>query len=551
MSRRDGQPDGASNAGVSDQQAFPDWLSFRASATPDRIALETGGASWTWLQLDAEATSVARQLQALGAASGDRIATLLSNGAAPVVLVHAVLRLGATLVPLNLRLRDVELAWQIGDSGARLLVAEERTRELANAACGAMESSARTSDRTEAGPAIALIEGSAPARMTLSGARSGIVTRDADPTGRGAITPAAAGAALRLTHRSSDTLAVIYTSGTTGQPKGAQLTVGNFWWSAIGSALNLGAHLDDRWLAVLPLFHIGGLSIVIRSAIHGATVVVQPGFDADAANRAIDGDRISIVSVVSVMLQRMLDAREDRPYPRSLRCVLLGGGPAPRALLERCAASGVPVMQTYGLTEACSQVTTLSPDDALRKLGSAGRALYPNAVRIARPDGRDAAPGDAGEILVRGPIVMAGYSGQPDASARAIVDGWLHTGDIGSLDHEGYLHVLDRRDDLIISGGENVYPAEVEAALLRHPRVAEAAVIGERDERWGQRVVAVVRLADDGAGVVPDDATESLRAHCRSLLAGYKVPSEIRITRDELPRTASGKLRRAALRSGA
>ena len=550
MSARDGLPGDASTRTASvrgSDDSFPDWLSFRASTAPQRIALEAGTESWTYLELDAEATALARQLLELGAVPGDRVATLLRNGAAPVVLVHAVLRLGATLVPLNTRLRDVELAFQLADSGARLLVAEEATLELAEAAfrAPAPDGSPRSGG---VAPGMALVTATAKGRISVVGHATDGSEREAPAAHRGPGTSHASSAALRLVHPASHILAIMYTSGTTGQPKGAQLTVGNFWWSALGSALNLGVHLADRWLAVLPLFHIGGLSIALRSAIHGTTMVVHPGFDAGDANHAIDEQGITIVSVVSVMLQRMLDARNDRPYPPSLRCVLLGGGPAPLALLERCAAAGIPVAQTYGLTEACSQVATLSPGDALRKPGSSGRPLYPNAIRIALADGTEAAQGEAGEILVRGPIVMAGYRGQPPASGRGGVDGWLHTGDVGTVDDDGYLHVLDRRDDLIISGGENIYPAEVEGALLAHPSVAEAGVIGVPDDEWGQRVVAVVRLVDD-PDAAPHDVAEVLQRHCRSLLAGYKVPREFRISREPLPRTASGKLRRGELRA--
>ncbi len=496
--------------------SFPDWLGSRAVSSPERTALVAGGRTWTFGELDADVTRTARGLAAQGARAGDRIATLLHNTAAAVLLPHAVLRLGATLVPLNLRLSDAELSWQLGDAAPRLLVAEERTMARAEHA-----------NRQQS------------AIVTVCVDRDGVVS--GDPTTR---VRDAADAPLRLAHDADAVLAIIYTSGTTGQPKGAMLTVENFWWSAVGSALNLGTHVDDRWLACLPLFHIGGLSIVLRSAIYGIAAVVHDGFDPDAVNAAIDDGRVTIVSVVAVMLQRMLDARRDRPYPPTLRCVLLGGGPAPLPLLERCASLHVPVVQTYGLTETCSQVATLAPEDAERRAGAAGKALYPNELRIGTPSHGDGRDDEVGEILVRGPVVMAGYAGSPEATARAIVDGWLHTGDVGRLDAEGYLYVLDRRDDLIVTGGENVYPAEVEAVLLSHPSIAEVGVVGVADGTWGQRVVAVARLGDAADRL----DTAALQGLCRSRLAGYKVPREIRLVTEPLPRTASGKLRRAALR---
>jgi O-succinylbenzoic acid--CoA ligase len=496
---------------------LPDWLASRATSTPERVALLAGARTWTFAELDAEVTGTARRLAALGARPGDRIATLLHNGAAAAMLPHVALRLGATLVPLNVRLNDVELAWQLGDAAPRLLVAEERTAERAE----------RAGDGHRG-------------LVTVRVDRHGVLAGDPN-----AGVHHVADLPMRLAHDADAVLAIIYTSGTTGQPKGAMLTVGNFWWSAIGSALNLGTHADDRWLACLPLFHVGGLSIVLRAAIYGIAAVVLDGFDVDSVHAAIDDDGVTIVSVVAVMLHRMLDARGDRPYPPSLRCVLLGGGPAPRPLLDRCARLHVPVVQTYGLTETCSQVATLAPEEARRRPGSAGKALYPNVLRIATPSGGEARDDDVGEILVRGPIVMHGYAGQPAATARAIVDGWLHTGDLGRLDAEGYLYVTDRRDDLIVTGGENVYPAEVESVLLSHGSIVEAAVVGMADATWGQRVVAVVRLENRPA---TDVDVAALQALCRSRLAGYKVPREIRLVTEPLPRTASGKLRRAALR---
>ena len=475
-----------------------DWLGYRAGATPDRLALVAGGRSWSYAVLDAEVAALARRLAGLGVAAGDRVAVVLPNGESPVLLAHALLRFGAVLVPVNVRLTAKEVAWQLGDARPRLTIVDAGTAWL------------------------------------VAGAEAGTIC-PVDELSDGE----EADVALHAAHDPGHIFAIVYTSGTTGRPKGAALTVGNFWWSAVGSALNLGTHAGDRWLACLPLFHVGGLSIVMRAAIYGITIVVHERFDAAAVNRAIDDEGITLVSLVAVMLQRLLDDRGGRPVPSSLRCVLVGGGPVPQALLERCAAIGLPVAQTYGLTETTSQVATLPPEDALRKLGSAGRPLYPNEIRIM-PDAGGADADGAGEILVRGPIVMAGYAGQPDATARAIVDGWLHTGDIGRIDADGYLYVLERRDDLIVSGGENVYPAEVEAALLAHPAVIEAAAVGVPDPVWGRCVIAVVRLAP-GASV----GAAELEAHCRARLAAYKVPREIRVENEPLPRTTSGKLQRS------
>lgn len=487
--------------------AFPDWVSHQARTRPGHVALVVDGKTWTYAELDAAVSGLSRKLATLGVGAGDRVTTLLHNSFEMAVLPHATLRLGAILVPLNVRLSGREIAWQISDSRPRVIIADRRTRERASTVLRAHASALAVSTDELAGIAESTVE-------------------------------------LRFVHDAAAVLAIIYTSGTTGRPKGAMLTVSNFWWSAVGSALNLGTQAGDRWIACLPLFHVGGLSILIRSAIYGITVQMLDGFDEQVVNSAID-DGATMISVVATMLERMLNERKTRAYPPTLRCVLLGGGPAPVSLLERCVSMSAPVIQTYGLTETCSQVVTLSPAEAAERHGAAGKPLYPNEVRI-EPSGDMTSNDGAGEILVRGPIVMAGYLGQPDATSHAMRGGWLVTGDIGRLDDEGYLHVLDRRDDLIVTGGENVYPAEVEAVLFSHPFVAEAGVIGITDSKWGQRVVAITRLSRLSDGPAPDAA--SLDAYCRARLAGYKIPKEFRFVTAPLPRTASGKLRRSELR---
>lgn len=552
-------------------QTMPDWLAHRARALGHRLAVVCGEQRWTYRELDRRATRVARRLAHLGVRAGDRVALLLPNGAAFVELVHGISRLGAVLVPLNLRLAPPELAWQLADAGVRLLVYAEATAEVAKAALNLWAG-------PQAGPAT-LDEWPGPLAPPAAVAAEALEE-----------VPEAEGVALRERIELDEVHSIIYTSGTTGRPKGALLTYGNYWWSAVGSALNLGVQAEDRWLACLPLFHVGGLSILLRSVIYGTAAVVHPRFDAEEANRAIDEEGITLASVVSTMLARMLRVRGERPYPPTLRAVLVGGGPVPKPLLEQAARLGMPVVQTYGLTEAASQVTTLAPEDALRRLGSAGQPLLPTEVRIER-DGRPAAPGEPGEILVRGPTVTPGYLNRPDATERALRDGWLHTGDVGYLDEEGFLYVLDRREDLIVSGGENVYPAEVEAVLLAHPAVEEAGVVGAPDPEWGQVPVAAVKLrteyrrqvggkrqegghllgaggpaaarprADGSDGAAPGNAgpgsplglscrqlEEELKAFCRQRLAGYKVPRRIHFV-EALPRNAAGKLMRHQLRA--
>jgi O-succinylbenzoic acid--CoA ligase len=492
---------------ISNYQKIPDWLSRRVLAGANNPAVIAGmqaPETFSWGQLYANALAIASDLQERGVKEGQRIALLMGNSARFVEIFHALIQLKAVLVPLNIRLTGPELGWQLQDVGATQLIYDERN-------------AARAEGLRAELPDLPFINAA-----------------ELNPVHLITVKP-------REWINLDDLHTIIYSSGTTGRPKGVRLTYGNHYWSALASSLNLGNQRDDKWLAILPLFHVGGLSILFRSLLYGVPAVVHESFDPAAVNRAIDEQGVTIISVVATMLQRVLDEREDRPYEPHLRCMLLGGGPAPLPLLERCQKAGVPVVQTYGMTETASQFATLAPEDAIRKLGSAGLPLLPNALRLEK-EGQPVPVGEVGEIVVRGPTISPGYDRRPDETARAFKDGWFYTGDLGRLDEEGFLYVVDRRNDLIISGGENVYPAEVESILLSHPAIEEAGVFGLPDERWGAVPVAAIKLRS-GYNIDEQEIIE----WSTTRLARYKQPRQV-IFKESLPRNAAGKLLRRVLK---
>lgn len=437
------------------------WLEQRARTSPDRVAVIGPDGSLTYAELEAEARSRARSLVSGGARRGGTVAVTMSAGIGKVVLVHGLMKAGAVLMPLSDRLTEKERAAAI-----------------------------------EAG------------RVDLD---LGV------PAGKGA---AEADMPLLGEHDMDEVHSRILTGGSTGTPRTVSLTYGNHLFSAMGSAFNIGVEPTDRWLCALPMSHISGLSILMRSVIYGTGMVLHDRFDPDEVGRSLEEDGVTVISLVATMLRRLLDEGVDLS---GTRAVLVGGGPVPPDVLEEAIGAGAPVVQTYGMTETCSQVTTLTVEDAPRKIGSAGRPLLTSHLRI-----------EDGQILVQGPTVS------PEALDP---DGWLRTGDLGRIDEEGFLFVEGRANATIITGGENVSPEEVEAVLREHPAVGDAGVLGVPDPEWQERVVALIVPAGGDGGEI--DGPELLR-FCAERLASYKVPKQIRSVSD-LPRTASGKLQRAVL----
>lgn len=421
------------------------WIATAAGKQPNRAAIECEGRAITYAELARAAEEGCRGLSALGVAPGDRVALEIEDPLDFALALHACLLGGSPAVPIDLRLGERERATR--RRGARVTV-----RELP------------PTNRTESGPA-----------------------------------PSA-------TWPESRVATVMHTSGTTADPKLVELTYGNWQASAQASAAALGLDPAERWLCPMPLVHVGGLSILVRSLIYRTTAVLHRRFDTESVMGELSDPsrRITMVSLVPTMLRRLLDAGLRRPP--SLRWALVGGAPVPDALVERSAEAGVPVAPTYGMTEACSQLFTF------------GQPL--TGVELQLVDD---------EVWVRGPMIAPGMVDE---------QGWLRTGDEGRLDERGRLEIVGRRSDTIITGGENVAPQEVEAVLMTHPQVADAAVIGRPHPEWGQAVVALV-VPRNGTRLNGDD----LRAHCRGRLAGFKVPKDFEPV-DHLPRTNSGKLLR-------
>jgi fatty-acyl-CoA synthase len=480
------------------------WLADRAHLTPDRVAIRFLGGELTYGELDRRATRLAAGLAARGLRRGDRLATLTQTSPDHVATLFACARLGVALQPISWRLAPAEVAYQLDDAEPALLLASAEHEALA-----------------------------------LEAARTVEVARIGDPTLEvdGDVDDVA---------RDDDPLLLVYTSGTTGKPKGALLTHANCFWTNLSFDRTTSLRDDDVVLQVLPQFHVGGWNVQpLLAWWKGATVVLEPSFEAGRALRLIAEQRVTTMMGVPATY---LFLAEQEGFAEadlsSLRLAVVGGAPMPESLLETWQARGIEIVQGYGLTEAAPNVLCLPPEEASRKLGFAGKP-YPHvevALREADTGAFLAGPA-TGELVVRGPNVFAGYWRNDEATAAALEDGWLATGDVAERDEEGFYRIAGRIKDMVISGGENVYPAEIEDVLHAHPEVVEAAVVGVPDERWGEACAAFVVLRD-GATTGPD----ALREHCRASLAGFKVPKTFTVVH-ELPRSSMGKVLKDDLRA--
>ncbi|HEY4094402.1 MAG TPA: AMP-binding protein [Baekduia sp.] len=492
--------------------AMGTWVGHWATTRPEAEALVFLEHRFTWAQLGARVEARAAALCELGVEPGDRVACLMFNRPEAIELLWACQRIGAIYVPINHRLTAPELRDVLEDADPRVLWVEPELAELAAAG--------------------------APAGLSVVDVGSLDAVGAVLP--RPAVVPPVVALAL------DDTAIILYTSGTTGRSKGAMISHGNVLASTRLWMAEFGLTAAERPLIGMPLCFTGGLlAASMPSIAAGAAIVLMRSFNAEEALRLIEAERTTWMTAVPTMLERMVaDVTWASRDLSSLRGMQAGGAAVPIPLIQAFHHRGIGLQSAYGLTEASAGANLYVPaSEALRKRGAIGRPTVDHEARVRRSDGCDAEVGEVGELLLRGPLVFAGYWRNPEATSETIVDGWLRTGDLVTIDEDGYYFVAGRAKDMVISGGLNVYPVEVERVLDQFPGVAESSVIGLADERWGETVVACLRLEPGADGL--DEA--ALLEHCKASLGDYKVPRRFVVVED-FPRTMSGKVRKQELR---
>src|SRR5262245_60417054 len=486
------------------------FIAFHARRTPDRTALKYRGEEISFATFDDRIRKVAGWLAAREINRGDVVAVLMKNSTAFLELVFATSHIGAVFLPINYRLSADEVGYIVGNSGARLLIADEEFAEIAN--------------------------GGAPTVLLDEVAQSGVTN----------LAPDIARAPIHV-RQPRDLMRLMYTSGTTDRPKGVMLSYENVYWKSADQTLALGLNADTRLLVVGPLYHVGALDLPgIAVLWHGGMLSIHRNFEPEQALAAIEAEKLNAAWFAPVMTMAILTCPvRDRYDVSSLRWAIGGGEKTPEARIRAFSEyfRKARYIDGYGLTETCGGDTLMEAGREIEKIGSTGRAIAHVEIEIRDDAGNRLPSGENGEICLRGPKVTQGYWKDPEKTAAAFFGDWFRTGDVGYLDRDGFLYLTDRKKDMIISGGENIASSEVERVIYELPQVREVAVIGMPDQRWGEKPVAIVVLAEGAALAMPD-----LTEHCRAKLAGFKVPKDL-IIRDSLPRNPSGKVLKRILRA--
>lgn len=493
-----------------------EFLTKRALLSPRREGLVCNDLRMNFEQMNKRANQLAAAMARLGVGKGDRVALLALNEPEYYDMLFGMGKIGAVLVPINYRLAAPEVSFILSDSGAKALVFSKEYVEVVNTV------------RQEArGLKLAAIMDNPP-EWAASYKKLLDLESDQEP---------------KLQGGGDDTLVIMYTSGTTGRPKGAMLTHNNFYCTSVSLHVTLG-YTGEIFLIPLPLFHIGALGGVPMFIHLGQKSVLLRSFDPKRMLELIQEEKITGFGTVPAMLMFLKLVPNFEKYSfASVKIILVYAAPVPVSLIKEYAAAGIEIQQLYGLTECTGPASLIDPEHAIVKAGSCGLPIFHSEIRLADDQGKEVGPEQLGEVLIRSENVMKGYWNRPDETSRSIIDGWLCTGDLAKKDQDGFLYILDRKKDMIISGGENIYPAEIEDLLLTNPQVADAAVIGYPDPKWGEAVKAIV-VIKPGQQLSEQD----LIAWCQGRIGKYKIPKKVLFVAN-IPRTPTGKILKRELRA--
>ena len=502
-------------------------LTKRAFLNPDLEAVYDVATErrFTYAEANRRCNRTANLLRDLGVRKGDRVGLLQMNSMEFFESFLAIGKIGAVCVPLNWRLVPDELEFILNDSGTSVLIYGAEFAE----AVADLQARPKLSGQGEGASEIRhylQVDGDAPAfAKDYAGAHA--AASDAEPEVGG---------------EGDDDLYIMYTSGTTGLPKGVVHTHSTALWGSTTILATAEMRHADRYVVALPLFHVGALTPMTSNIHRGMSSIILRAFDPSLVWKLIESEKVDNMLAVPAMLNFMLQVpdRNDVDFA-SLRWIMSGAAPVPVSLIQAYAELGIDIHQVYGMTETCGPACLTSPETAISKAGSTGKPFVHTEVRVVDDQGKDVAPGEPGEVVIKGPHIMKEYWNRPDATAETLRDGWLHSGDIATVDDEGFVYIQDRKKDMIISGGENVYPAEVENAILAHPGVADVAVIGQPSAKWGESAFAVVVRGEEGL------SAQDVLDHCQGKLARFKQPRDVAFV-DEIPRNPSGKALKRILR---